>query len=101
YYRLSALTLRIPPLRDRKEDIPLLVDHFLKKEDRQVSISPEVMKILVEYAWPGNVRELENEIKKLALLCDTSGAHPCHRQRPRGQPRPAGRDIPAVFQHQE
>jgi len=73
YYRLSALTLRIPPLRDRKEDIPLLIDHFLKKEDRQVSMSPEVMKILVEHAWPGNVRELENEIKKVALLCDTSG----------------------------
>lgn len=73
YYRLSALTLRIPPLRERKDDVPLLIEHFLEREKRKVSLSTEVFSGLVEYDWPGNVRELENEIKKLALLCDESG----------------------------
>ncbi|MDX9857095.1 MAG: sigma 54-interacting transcriptional regulator [candidate division Zixibacteria bacterium] len=66
YYRLSALTFRLPPLRDRKEDIPLLVEHFLRESGK--SVSPTVMKCLVAYDWPGNVRELDNEIKKLILL---------------------------------
>ena len=66
YYRLSGLTFRLPPLRERREDIPLLVNHFLGDCEKQVSA--EVMKALVSYDWPGNVRELENEIKKLVLL---------------------------------
>jgi len=70
YYRLSALTLRIPPLRERRDDVPLLIDHFIEREKRSVSLSTEVFSRLVEYDWPGNVRELENEIKKLTLLCD-------------------------------
>jgi len=66
YYRLTALTFRLPPLRERKEDIPLLVTHFLRESGKVVS--PEVMKYLVSYDWPGNIRELDNEIKKLVLL---------------------------------
>lgn len=66
YYRLSALTFQLPPLRERKEDIPLLAAHFLEGSGKKVS--PEVMKLLVSYEWPGNARELENEIKKLVLL---------------------------------
>ncbi|UCG60725.1 MAG: sigma 54-interacting transcriptional regulator [Candidatus Zixiibacteriota bacterium] len=66
YYRLSALTFRLPPLRERKEDIPLLIEHFLRNTGKRVA--PELMKLLVGYDWPGNVRELENEIKKLVLL---------------------------------
>jgi transcriptional regulator with GAF, ATPase, and Fis domain len=66
YYRLTALTFRLPPLRERKEDISLLVDHFLQDTDKRVL--PETMKHLVVYDWPGNVRELDNEIKKLVLL---------------------------------
>jgi transcriptional regulator with PAS, ATPase and Fis domain len=66
YYRLTALTFRLPPLRERKEDIPLLLSHFLRETTKQVS--PEVLKYLVSYDWPGNVRELDNEIKKLVLL---------------------------------
>ncbi|MDH4156515.1 MAG: sigma 54-interacting transcriptional regulator [candidate division Zixibacteria bacterium] len=66
YYRLSALTFRLPPLRDRREDILLLVAHYLEGSGK--NIHPEVMKLLVNYDWPGNVRELENEIKKLVLL---------------------------------
>lgn len=66
YYRLTALTFRLPPLRERREDVPLLVSFFMKETSKQ--ISPEVMKYLVSYDWPGNVRELDNEIKKLVLL---------------------------------
>lgn len=70
YYRLSALTFRLPPLRERKEDIPLLVQHFLGQTDKQVT--SEVMKSLMDYDWPGNVRELDNEVKKLVLLAGDS-----------------------------
>ncbi|MCK4301564.1 MAG: hypothetical protein KAW91_02260, partial [candidate division Zixibacteria bacterium] len=66
YYRLSAMTFRLPPLCDRREDIPLLVNHFLEGTGK--TISPETMKLLVAFDWPGNVRELDNEIKKLVLL---------------------------------
>jgi len=66
YYRLSALSFRLPPLRDRREDIPLLVSYFLEGIDKE--IDADVMRLLLAYDWPGNVRELENEIKKLALL---------------------------------
>ena len=71
YYRLNVVPVRIPPLRERKEDIPLLVDHFLKKAfDHQKKIAPEAMRILVEYPWKGNVRELENVIERVILLTD-------------------------------
>lgn len=71
YYRLCALNFRIPPLNERKEDIPLLVDHFLEGSNCQ--ISPDAMKYLIDYEWPGNVRELENEVKKLILLANNEG----------------------------
>jgi transcriptional regulator with GAF, ATPase, and Fis domain len=70
YYRLSALTFRLPPLRERREDIPLLAAHFLKESGKRVSA--EVLRRLMEYDWPGNVRELDNEIRKLALLAGES-----------------------------
>ncbi|MBU8934260.1 MAG: sigma 54-interacting transcriptional regulator [candidate division Zixibacteria bacterium] len=66
YYRLSALSFRLSPLRERKGDIPLLVAHFLEGSNKQ--IDPSVMKFLVAHDWPGNIRELDNEIKKLILL---------------------------------
>jgi DNA-binding NtrC family response regulator len=73
YYRLSVIPIRIPPLRERKEDIPLLVEHFLEKfnteKGRSVSgVSPKAMEKLTEYSWPGNVRELENLIERLVVL---------------------------------
>lgn len=71
YYRLCALHFTIPPLRERREDIPLLVDHFL--EGGNCQISPDTMKYLIDYDWPGNVRELENEVKKLVLLSNNEG----------------------------
>jgi len=75
FYRINTITITLPPLRDRKDDIPLLVKHFLSKyslSDRPSSIvhtfSSEALKLLVDYSWPGNIRELENEIKRISIL---------------------------------
>lgn len=69
YFRLNAVNLKIPTLRERKEDIPLLVDHFIKthSHDNQKahSLKPLILELYAEYDWPGNVRELENETKRL------------------------------------
>ncbi|MFH1014787.1 MAG: sigma-54 dependent transcriptional regulator, partial [Nitrospirota bacterium] len=71
YYRLNVVPLHIPPLRERKEDIPLLVEHFLKKFSfTERKVSPQVMKLFMEYPWKGNVRELENVIERILLLAD-------------------------------
>ncbi|MBA3071897.1 MAG: sigma-54-dependent Fis family transcriptional regulator [Nitrospirae bacterium] len=71
YYRLNVVPLHIPPLRERKEDIPLLVEHFLKKFSfAERKVSPQVMKLFMEYPWKGNVRELENVIERILLLAD-------------------------------
>jgi len=70
YYRLSAISFKIPPLRERREDIPLLVAHFADGEAER--LSPEVLKMMTDYDWPGNVRELENEVRKLVLLSGDS-----------------------------
>ncbi len=74
YYRLNVIALTAPPLRNRREDIPLLVDHFLgiycsKNARPRLEVSPEVLACLREYAWPGNVRELENTMERAAVLC--------------------------------
>lgn len=73
FYRLSVVPIHLPPLRDRKEDIPLLVDHFLHKYNKRSKkniegIDPEVIKTLMEYNWPGNIRELENTIERAVVL---------------------------------
>ena len=73
YYRLSVCSLMLPPLRDRKEDIPLLAEHLLLKRARDVgkparSLAPETLRILMEHDWPGNVRELENAIEYATLV---------------------------------
>jgi Transcriptional regulator containing PAS, AAA-type ATPase, and DNA-binding domains len=73
YYRLNVVDMYIPPLRERKEDIPVLVEQFLnkhrRKNNKNYRISRELMKILTEYHWPGNVRELENAIERAIVLC--------------------------------
>lgn len=75
YFRLNVLTLRIPPLRDRKQDIPLLTGHFLQRQARatgvQRNISDEALKLMLSFEWPGNVRELENCLERACAL--TSG----------------------------
>jgi DNA-binding NtrC family response regulator len=72
FYRINAVVIELPPLRERPADIPLLVDRFLEEfrpgEGERLSISPEAMTLLRGYAWPGNVRELRNVIERAALL---------------------------------
>ena len=71
YYRLNVVPLHIPPLRERTEDIPLLVDHFIKKFSATPRrLSPDAMNLLMHYPWKGNVRELENIIERVLLLTD-------------------------------
>ncbi|AXP79360.1 Transcriptional regulatory protein ZraR [Mariniflexile rhizosphaerae] len=75
YYRLTVVEINVAPLKDRKEDIPLLVDKFLLKygveyKDRFVKISPEASVLLQRYDWPGNIRELENVIQRAVIMCD-------------------------------
>jgi len=76
YYRLSVIPLDIPPLRERREDIPLLVDHFMRRalakrgSTIDVKMSSEVLDMLMSYDWPGNVRELENAIERIVALSD-------------------------------
>jgi transcriptional regulator with GAF, ATPase, and Fis domain len=68
FYRLNVLTVSLPPLRDRREDLPLLIQHFLGRESSGMRISKNVMNALQSYAWRGNVRELESIIKRCVLL---------------------------------
>jgi NtrC-family two-component system response regulator AlgB len=68
YYRLNAFRLRLPPLRERAEDIPLLIQHFLTKFGSNSEISPEVVSALSAYPWKGNVRELENVVERAVIL---------------------------------
>ena len=75
FYRLTVVEINVPPLRDRKEDIPLLADKFLFKygneyKDRYVTIDPEAQVLLQRYDWPGNIRELENVIQRAVIMCD-------------------------------
>jgi len=90
YYRLNVLSIKIPPLRDRAEDIPLLCDHFMERFNRSLnkkikSIAPAAMSHLLEYAWPGNVRELENAIERALVLTEGDVLLPEHFPAASGQ----------------
>ena len=87
YYRLNVINLQLPPLRERKEDIPPLVSHFFTKYCREnekfldggnnsvLSFAPDAMQLLMEHNWPGNVRELENVVERAVVLAyDAGGA---------------------------
>ncbi len=81
YYRLNVITITLPPLRRRREDIPLLVSHFLDKyseeNKRKVrEVTSDAMRILMDHSWPGNVRELENTIERAVVLCTTDRIGP-------------------------
>lgn len=83
YYRINVINLSIPPLRERKADIPLLADYFViryaQKNNKQIKgVSPEAMKLLAAYSWPGNVRELENTIERGVVLCKKDIIGPEH-----------------------
>jgi DNA-binding NtrC family response regulator len=74
YYRLNVVAIKIPPLRERKEDIPTLVSYFLKKFNRElgkktIGITPTAMEKITSFGWPGNVRQLENVLKRAMVLC--------------------------------
>jgi len=71
FYRLNVIPLRLPPLRERREDIQLLTQHFLDKYSgkRTMTISPDFLQALMDYHWPGNIRELENTIERVVVLC--------------------------------
>ena len=83
YYRLSVFPIKIPPLRERSEDIPLLVDFFIKKYCAEIktdgkAVSGEVLNMLVAYPWKGNIRELENTIERAVILCEGNTVTPEH-----------------------
>ncbi len=73
YYRLRVVPIELPPLRERKEDIPLLIEHFLDRYNKRCckeikGVTPEAQKVLMDYNWPGNIRELENLMERLVAL---------------------------------
>ena len=75
FYRLNVLSIRLPPLRERRTDVPLLVEHFIRQFNARLrtavrGVTPAAMRLLVQYAWPGNVRELENTIERALVLVD-------------------------------
>jgi two-component system, NtrC family, response regulator AtoC len=82
FYRLNVLPIALPPLRDRREDIPALVGHFVERHSARhpgstvVGVSPDAMKLLCSYAWPGNIRELENAIERAMVLCEGTEVEP-------------------------
>jgi len=81
FYRLNVFVIEIPPLRERRSDIPLLAQHFFRVFTSQMNkpiakISSEAMKVLVDYDWPGNVRELENAIERAVVVCKTKEIRP-------------------------
>src|SRR3989440_12737637 len=75
YYRINVLSIDVPPLRERRDDIPVLIDYFLKKHTRNTSrlvkgLNPEARRMMNDYGWPGNVRQLESAIERAILLCE-------------------------------
>ena len=90
YYRLNGVTLRLPPLRERPEDIPLLAEHFLCRYHDKLrrparTLSPRAQELLCGYHWPGNVRELEHVIERAAIFASREIVRP--------------RDLPESIQH--
>jgi two-component system NtrC family response regulator/two-component system response regulator HydG len=106
YYRLNVVAIEVPPLRARASDLPLLVDHFVRKFARQyeravIALSPAALQAVVAYGWPGNVREMENAIEHAVVLCDGTTIQAEHlpqsiaaTSRPVGAPPPTGIQIP-------
>jgi len=76
YFRLNVFTLHLPPLRERREDIPLLVDYFLEKLPKSIEISSVALQMLMVYAWPGNIRELQNTIESAAVIAENGFIEP-------------------------
>jgi two-component system response regulator AtoC len=81
YYRLNVIEIRIPPLRERREEIPILIENFKRRFNAQygrtVEIPPDTVRVCMEYHWPGNIRELENSVKRVVVL---GSARPVHQE---------------------
>jgi two-component system, NtrC family, response regulator AtoC len=81
YYRLNVIEIRIPPLRERREEIPILIESFKRRFNMQygraVDIPPDTVRVFMEYHWPGNIRELENAVKRVVVL---GSARPVHQE---------------------
>ena len=76
FYRLNVFTLHLPPLRERKEDIPLLVEYFLQNAPKKVDISSVALQMLVAFSWPGNIRELQNTIESASVIAEDGYIEP-------------------------
>ena len=76
FYRLNVFTLHLPPLRERKEDIPLLVEYFLQNAPKKVDISSVALQMLVAFTWPGNIRELQNTIESASVIAEDGYIEP-------------------------
>ncbi len=104
YYRLNVVTIELPPLRERKEDILILAEHFLKKftvenQKEVIDFSPEAVDFLLKYEWPGNVRELENAVERAVILTQNSCASVAdlHQENsPLASPVPLRKDLAEV-----
>jgi two-component system response regulator PilR (NtrC family) len=97
YYRLNVIELRLPPLRQRREDVPMLIEHFLRRFSTEqgrlgMQLSPEAMRALQEYDYPGNVRELENIIERAVTLASSSKIELGDLPALRAAPTPAARE---------
>jgi two-component system, NtrC family, response regulator AtoC len=104
YYRLSVIPIDIPPLRERREDIPELVDHFLRKHRQRTGkhierIEEDALRILQSYDWPGNVRELENTLERAVVLA-TTHVLDAAQIAPQGAIAPAATDLPSARLHE-
>jgi two-component system response regulator PilR (NtrC family) len=112
FYRLNVIPIHLPPLRERRQDIPLLIAHFIQKLAREVGrtvggISPEALAILERYHWPGNIRELENVIERAIVLgsgetIETEGLppnviHPVHPAQPTAELPETGFDLESTL----
>jgi transcriptional regulator with PAS, ATPase and Fis domain len=100
FYRMNVVAVRMPPLRERHGDVPLLVSHFLKQyaKGRTIEVTREAMELLCRYPWPGNVRQLENELRRAIVLSDsTIGpdelSEELRRVAMESRPRPVGLDL--------
>ena len=100
FYRLNVINLRLPPLRERVSDVPLLVAHFLRHfesdDGKTLSMSPAAMALLVRYSWPGNVREIENVLQGAVVLAEGETVEPRHLPRELAAPSTAQGGLPSV-----
>ena len=78
FYRLNVFTLHLPPLRERKEDIPLLVDYLLPNVPKKLTVSPMALQMLMAFSWPGNVRELKNTLESASVVSENGIIQPTH-----------------------